>query len=100
MLTLNFKLHQDAHILISFYFIFLKTVGWKRWKRIKAVLVRNKLIYVGLTLLELSKYLMSGFRYNFIKKKLDADILFTDTDSLTWEIKSQDAHKDFLKYKH
>ena len=82
-MTLNVKLYQDAHTLISFYFIFLKTIDWKRWKSIKAVLVRNKPIYVGFTLLELSKYLMSGFRYNFIKKKLDADVLFTDTDSLT-----------------
>ena len=82
-MTLNFKLHQDAHILISFYLIFLETVSWKRWKRIKAVLVRNKPIYVGFTFLELSKYLMSGFRHNFIKGKVDADVLFTDTDSLT-----------------
>ena len=26
----EFKVHQDAHIGIRFYFIFLKTVGWKR----------------------------------------------------------------------
>ena len=29
LITLNFKGHQDAHIRISFYFIFLKTVGCK-----------------------------------------------------------------------
>ena len=34
---------------------------------------------------------MSGFRHNFIKGKVDADVLFTDTDSLTQGIKSQDA---------
>ena len=32
--TLNFKVHQDAHFWISFYFIFLKTVSWKRIKGI------------------------------------------------------------------
>ena len=32
--SMNFKVHQDAHIRISFYFIFLKTVGWKRILRL------------------------------------------------------------------
>ena len=30
---------------------------------------------------------MYDFHNNVIKKKIDADILFTDTDSLTYEIK-------------
>ena len=53
----------------------------------------NKPIYVGLTLLELSKYLMYGFHYKLIKKKFDTDLLFTDTDSLTYEIKPKDVYK-------
>ena len=67
---------------------------------IKPVLVLNKPIYVGFTVLELSKYLMYDFHYNFIKKKFDADLLFTDTDSITYEIKSKDVCEEFLKYKH
>ena len=59
---------------------------------IKPVLVPNKPIYVGFTVLELSKYLMYDFHYNFIKKKFNADLLFTDTDSLTYEIKSKDTY--------
>ena len=30
---------------------------------------------------------MYDFHNNFIKAKIDADILFTDTDSLTYEMK-------------
>ena len=51
------------------------------------VLTLNKPIYVRFTVLELSKWLMFDFHYNFIKKHFDAELLFTDTDSLAYEIK-------------
>ena len=60
---------------------------------IKPVLTLNKPIYVGFTVLELSKWLMYDFHYNFIKKHFDAELLFTDTDSLTYEIKSEDIYE-------
>ena len=43
---------------------------------------------------------MYEFRYNFIKKKFDAELLFTDTDSLTYETKSKDGYEEFSKRKH
>ena len=66
---------------------------------IKPVLTLNKPIYVGLTVLELSKWLMFDFHYNFIKKHFDTELLFTDTDSVAYEIKS-DVYEEFFKHKH
>ena len=54
--------------------------------KIKPVLTLSKPIYVGFTVLELSKWLMYDFHYSFIKKHFDAELLFTDTGSLTYEI--------------
>ena len=67
---------------------------------IKQVLILNKPIYIGVTVLELSKWLMYDFHYNFIEKNFDAELLFTDTDSLTCEIKSEDVYEEFFKHKH
>ena len=41
---------------------------------------------------------MYYFHYNFIKKIFDADLFFTDTDSLTYEIKSEDVYEVSFKY--
>ena len=67
---------------------------------IKPVLTLNKPIYAGFTVLELSKWLMYDFHYNFIKKHVDAELLFTETDSLTYEIKPKDIYEEFFKHKH
>ena len=66
---------------------------------IKPVLVLNKPIYVRFTVLDLSKWLMYDFHYIFNKKNFSAELLFTDTDSLTYEIKSENVYKDFYKWK-
>ena len=66
---------------------------------IKPVLVFSKLIYVGFTVLDLSKWMMYDVHYNFIKKNFNAELLFTGTGSLTYEIKSEDVYKEFYKWK-
>ena len=66
---------------------------------IKPVKIRLiKPSYVGMCILDLSKTLMYDFHYNYIKKKYSdgAQLLFTDTDSLTYHIKTEDAYHDFL----
>ena len=42
---------------------------------------------------------MYDFHYNFIKKNFDAELLFTDTESLTYEIKSKNVYEEFFKWK-
>ena len=43
---------------------------------------------------------MYDLHYNFIKKKFDAKLLFTDTDSLAYEITSENVYKKFFKWKN
>ena len=38
---------------------------------------------------------MYAFHYKYIKSKFDPKLLFTDTDSLVYEIKTKNVHEDF-----
>ena len=42
---------------------------------------------------------MYDFHHNFVKKSFDADLLFTDRDSLTDAIISEDVYEEFFKWK-
>ena len=68
----------------------------------KTTLTLNRPAYVGMCILDLSKTLMYDFHYNYIKSKYGskARLLFTDTDSLTYEIEADDVYQDFWKDKH
>ena len=59
----------------------------------------NKRIYVGFRILDLSRLLLHEFHYKYIKSKFDAKLLFTDRDSLVYEIKTEDFYEDFYQDK-
>jgi len=62
----------------------------------KTELVYNKPVYLGMSILDISKTLMYDFRYNYNKKKYGpkAKLLMTDTDSLMYEIHTEDSFED------
>ena len=67
----------------------------------KLALKLKKPTYIGMCILELSKILMYEFHYDYIENTYDnkAKLLFTDTGSLIYEIKTDDVYEDFSSNK-
>ena len=64
----------------------------------KDTLKLNRPIYVGMSILDLSKHLMYDFYYNQLKKQYpECSLLYTDTDSFILKIETADIYKDIKK---
>lgn len=65
----------------------------------KINLTLNRPIYTGFSILDISKTLMFDFHYKYILRKYPkrANLLFTDTDSLCYEIFTEDIYDDMLE---
>ena len=66
----------------------------------KKEVVLNKPIYCGFTILDHAKLHMYQFHYDYIKKKYPGNrskLLFSDTDSLTYQINSKNIYRDLYK---
>ena len=70
--------------------------------KIKETLKLDRPAHVGMCILDLSKTLMYDFHYNYIKKRYNnkAKLLFTDTDSLCYEIETQDISEELRQDKN
>ena len=68
----------------------------------KKKLLLNRPIYVGMAILDLSKMTMYNFHYKYIKSKYNekAKLLFTDTDSLCYQIDTHDVYVDMRENSH
>ena len=57
-----------------------------------------KPIYIGQAILDISKHLMYNFWFNHIKKTYGnkAQLLYTDTDSLIYDVETEDIYQDSL----
>ena len=62
----------------------------------KKTVKMNKPIYLGLSILYISKTLMYEFWYDYIKPKYEdrVKLCYTDTDSFVIYIKTEDFYKD------
>ena len=60
----------------------------------------NKPIYLGMSILDISKTLMYEFWYGCINPKYQdkAKLCYMDTDSFVIQIKTQDFYKDIANY--
>ena len=59
----------------------------------------NKLVYLGLLMLDLSKTVMYEVWYDYIKAKYDerGKLCYMDTNSFITHIKTEDIYKDILE---
>ena len=71
-------------------------------ERTKTTIHFNKPIYVGFTVLDVSKVLMYKFHYDHMKTIYPGDrsqLCFTDTDSFIYEVRTEDIYADMLAHR-
>ena len=109
----NIRNHKDIKLVttdkkkeINFFFsepnyhtINLISEGLSIIEMKKTKIKMNKPIYLGLSVLEISKTLMYEFWYDFMKPRHGSDVklFYTDTDSFKMNIKTNDFYKDIAK---
>lgn len=66
----------------------------------KNELLFNKPLYIGMSILDISKITMYDFHYTYMIPKMtlgNCKLMYTDTDSFIYELKCNDVYKDVIK---
>ena len=103
----NFELKTDEHLCLKA----IAKPSYKRCIKFSEYLIGvesrvlsvnlNKPIFVGQSILDISKLNMAIYHYDHIKKiypNEQSKLLFTDTDSFCYEIYTDDVYTDMMKY--
>ena len=78
----------------------LMGADWMSCEMGKVKVKMNKSVYLGQAILDLSKTIMYEFHYDYMKRKYnesDLKLLYMDTDSLVYNIKTEDFYKDIAE---
>ena len=72
----------------------LLAIEMKRWQ-----IIKNKPVYLGLSILEMSKTVMYEFWYDYVKPKYreETKLCYMDTGSFTVHIKTENIYVDSAK---
>ena len=83
---------------LSYYKVFHRKCISNRNKKKTEILI-NKPLYLGLSILELSKIIMYEFQYDYVKPKYGekAKLCSMDTDCFIVQLKTDDIYKDIAE---
>ena len=88
---INYLVSESNYYTTKFFTKNLLAIEMK-----KTQIIMNKPVYLGLSILDISKTKMYDFWYNYIKGKYGekANICYMDTGSFNVHLKTDDIHKD------
>ena len=95
----NVRKHRDIKLITREKKEELSGVRTKFFHGKKTEILLNKPVYLGLSIIELSKLLMYEFWYNYTKTKYGekAKLCYIDTDSFMVYVKTDDIYKDIAE---
>ena len=90
----NYLVSEPNYITTKFSTENLLAIAMK-----KTQILMNKPVYLGLSILDLSKTIMNEFWYDYIKPKrgLKAKLCYMDTESFIVYVKTEDIYKDITE---
>lgn len=88
----------------NFHSVTIFTENFAAIEMKKTSIYYNKPIYLGIVILEMSKYLIYDFHYNYMLKKYpnpgQLTLCYKDTDAFIYDIKTEDHYKDIVDDLH